>query len=216
MCMGNIQCVFREYIEYKKGDKEKPYNPEFREHGTFPQQGKRTDLDTLKTKILTGETCTDEILCEQPEMYHQYGRTLDKLEDLRMSKLFRNEMTEGIWYYGPTGVGKSHKAFEGFTPETHYVVVNDGGWWDNYKQQEIVIINDFRGWVPYNELLQMVDKWPYSVRRRGRPPLPFTSKKVIITSSLTPEQVYHHRDDEDDIEQLKRRFKVSKLTGDPR
>lgn len=198
------------------GSKTKPFNAKFREHGTFPQQGKRTDLDTLKTQILGGIIKCDNILIEQPEMYHQYGRTLDKIEDLRMSKEFRTEMTEGIWYWGPTGVGKSHKAFENFTPETHYVVPNDCGWWDQYKQQPIVIINDFRGWIPYNEMLQMVDKWPYSVKRRGRPPLPFTSKKVIITSSLKPEDVYHHRDDEDDIEQLRRRFNIIKLDGPSR
>lgn len=203
----------KDYIigPYNKDGKNKPYNPEHKIFGCEPNQGKRSDLIELKDKILKGELSCDDIITNMPEYYHQYGRTLDKLEDLKMSKIYRTEMTKGIWYYGPTGVGKSHIAFTGFTPETHYVVPNDNGWWDNYKQQDIVIINDFRGWINYNEMLQLVDKWPHCVKRRGRPPLPFTSKVVIITSSLHPEDIYHNRNNEDSIEQLLRRFEVVHL-----
>ena len=141
-------------------------------------------------------------------LFHMYGRTLTKLEDLRMRKLFRNFMTQGVWIWGPTGTNKSRMAFEGFTPETHYNLVNDRGWWDGYCQQETVIINDFRGWIPYDELLQLVDRYPYSVRRRGREPMPFLSKKVIITSALPPSKVYCNRNEGDSIEQLLRRFDV--------
>ena len=143
--------------------------------------------------------------------YHQYGRTLNKIEDLAMRNKYRSEMTKGIWYWGETGVGKSHKAFEGFNPKTHYVLPNDNGWWDAYTQQDTIIINDFRGEIRYNELLNLVDKWPFNVKRRNREPIPFISKTVIITSSLKPEDVYHNRNDEDKIEQLLRRFEVIKV-----
>lgn len=205
----SIECQ-KGYIvgPYEKDGKVKPYNPDYVEVGDPPKQGKRTDLDAIKDSILSGETTTDDIMMDSPMVYHQYGRTLDKLEDLRMSKVYRTEMTTCDWYCGSTGIGKSHWAFKNFHPDTHYVLPNDKGWWDNYKQQETVIINDFRGSIPYNELLQMIDKWPYQVKRRGRAPLPFTSKRVIITSSLCPEEVYHNREKEDSIEQLLRRVKV--------
>jgi len=205
----SMECQ-RSYIvgPYEKEGKVKPYNPQFVEIGDPPNQGKRSDLNDLKDRILSGDTTCDTVICEDPIMYHQYGRTLDKLEDIRMSKVYRTEMTACDWYCGPTGIGKSHWAYKNFSPDTQYVVPNDNGWWDNYKQQETVIINDFRGHIPYNELLQMIDKWPYQVRRRGRAPLPFISKRVIITSSLCPEEVYHNRDKEDKIEQLLRRIKV--------
>lgn len=196
-CRGNIW----ENIDYcsKEG--------KYEEIGVRPKQGKRTDLDAIKDDIMRGKK-VDDIVLEQPMIYHQYGRTLNKIEDLTMRKNYRKEMTKGIWYYGPTGVGKSHIAFEGFTPETHYVLPNDNGWWDAYTQQDTVIINDFRGEIRYNELLNLVDKWPFTVKRRNREPMPFTSKLVIITSSLKPEDVYHNRNDEDKIEQLLRRFDV--------
>lgn len=199
---------------YNKDGKSKPFNPDWKEFGKRPSQGERTDLNEIKEAILNDEKTVNDIILEKPILYHQYGRTLDKIEDLRLRQKFRTEMTECIWYYGPTGVGKSHKAFENYSPNTHYVWPKDGhgtGWWDKYIQQDIVIFNDFRGEIPYNDLLQLIDKWPYDVRRRGREPMPFTSKRIIITSSLPPEKIYHYRDDEDKIEQLLRRVKIVKL-----
>lgn len=183
----------------------------FKEYGECPSQGKRTDLLCVAESIKNGKSVV-EITKEDPMLYHQYGRTLNFLEDIYMRELRRTEMTRGYWLYGKTGSGKSHRAFEGYDPKTHYLLINDNGWWDGYAQQHTVIINDFRGWIPYDILLDLIDKWPTTVRRRGREPLPFTSKRIIITSSLTPEEVYHNRHDSDSIEQLERRVLSIKCT----
>jgi len=187
----------------------------YKEFGSKPKPGNRTDLIDLKEDIFNGSKTVDDICCDDPMIYHQYGRTLSKLEDIYMRKQFRTEMTKGIWYYGSTGVGKSHIAFENYSADTHYNVPNDQGWWDGYTQQPTCIINDFRGNIPYNELLQLVDKWPHCVRRRCREPMPFTSKTVIITSSLPPDEVYKNRNEKDNIEQLLRRFTVVRLDAQP-
>lgn len=182
------------------------------EKGELPIQGKRSDLDSLAQKILNGEKTAEDVLIEEPMTYHMYGRTINALEDVAMRKKFRTEMTKCTWYVGKTGVGKSHAAFQGYSPDTHYkLTLKDKGWWDGYRQQETVIINDFRGSIDYDELLNILDKWPHSVPRRGREPLPFTSKHVIITSPLTPEEVYCRRHYKDDIEQLMRRVEVVTL-----
>lgn len=179
------------------------------EFGELPSQGKRTDLDTLSRKILAGEVSVDKILESEPMTYHMYGRTLNRLEDLYMSRKWRTEMTTCDWLVGPTGVGKSHIAYENFHPDTHYdLEISDKGWWEDYKQQDTVIINDFRGQINYDNLLKLVDKWPCKVPRRGHAPRPFMSKKIIITCPMTPEEVYWRRDDKDDIAQLLRRVNV--------
>lgn len=176
--------------------------------GKKPKQGQRTDLEAVTRDIIDGKINAEDLIEENPYMYHQYGRTLEKAEDIRMRKQFRTEMTEGIWIIGETGKGKSHKAFENYSPDTHYLFRSDNGWWEGYRQQEIVIINDFRGEIKYGELLQIIDKWPYFVKRRSREPMPFTSKKVIITSTQTPEEVYHNLSNSDSLEQLNRRLKI--------
>jgi len=184
-------------------------NADFKEFGTLPEQGKRTDLEEIATAIMKGETTVEKVLETQPTIYHNYGRTLNALEDLKQRKLYRKETTTCIWYHGPTGTGKSHTAFLNFTPETHYVYKNsDKGWWDGYKQQETVIINEFRGSIPYSFLLELIDKYPVDVPRRGREPMPFLSKKIIITSALIPEEIYHNLSQHDSLEQLYRRIQL--------
>jgi len=178
--------------------------------GEPKQPGKRTDLDKIAKEIIEGKA-VDKVALENPMAFHMYGRTMSKIEDIALRKRFRTEMTTCEWLWGPTGVGKSHKAFEGFNPETHYVWKNDNGWQDGYTGQETVIINEFRGDIKFSELLQLIDKWPYELRRRGREPVPFLAKHIIITSSLPPEGVYKNLAAEDKLDQLLRRVKITHL-----
>lgn len=179
-------------------------------------QGERVDLKILGKRIREGETTPIDVLIENPMMYHQYGRTLEKIVDVMNRKKYRTHTTKGLWLWGGTGAGKSHKAFEDFNPETTYVWPNDKRWWDGYtSQHETVVMNDFRGEIPYNTLLQLLDKWPMTVPRRNKEPMPFTAKRIIITSSLQPHQVYKQREDEDKIAQLLRRIEVCEITAEP-
>lgn len=112
---------------------------ELNEWGNRPAQGNRADLDSVVQRLRNQETTAEDICLDDPVYYHMYGRTLERAEDILQRKRFRTEMTKGVWLYGPTGVGKSHRAFEGFTPETHYVKNIEDQWWDGYTGQETVI-----------------------------------------------------------------------------
>lgn len=178
------------------------------ERGEPKEQGKRNDLKYIKDEIIKGKS-VDEITMENPIIYHQYGRTLERIETITLRKQWRKWMTEGEWYWGPTGVGKSHKAYENFDPSTHYVLnLNDNGWWDGYKGQPIVILNEFRGQIAYGELLDLIDCHPKEVKWRCREKVPFLAKKIIITSSMSPEDVYHNLSAKDSLTQLLRRLKI--------
>lgn len=187
------------------------------EYGVKPAQGHRTDLDAIKSSILNGEKKVDDIACDNPNLFHQYGRTLNKLEDIALRKKYRTTMTKGVWYWGETDVGKSHTAFhEAFNhfSDSWYMWPKDGQWWDGYQGEKLVIINEFRGTkhIQYDELLDLVDKWPKMVSRRNREPAPFLAEKVIITSKYHPEDCYSDTPDGDECEQLLRRFEVIELT----
>ena len=120
------------HLEVAKGNAESNFkycskNNKTFERGSPKQQGKRTDLLQIKNDIANGKT-VDEITLENPELYHQYGRTLERIETILLRKKWRKWMTTCDWYYGPTGIGKSHKAFENFDPEKCYVFnLNDNG-----------------------------------------------------------------------------------------
>nr|QRI44123.1 MAG: replication-associated protein [Cressdnaviricota sp.] len=206
------------HIESRKGTPKQAANyckedGDYIEKGEISKQGERTDLTELQTAINERTQTVQQIRQNNPMIYHQYGRTLNTLEDDLMEQTYRTQKTHGTWLWGGTGAGKSHLAFKNFTTNTHYVwKLNDNGWQDGYKQQPTVIIDDFRGTIAYDEMLRMIDSHPnYTVPRRGRAPIPFTSTHVIITSSLPPTEVYHRRHEKDSIEQLTRRIQIYEL-----
>jgi len=202
----------RSHLEIAKGSPKQASDycmkdGQFIELGVRPIQGKRNDLDNAYS-LIKGGMSLDQLAWENPSVYGLAHKALGKLEDIRLRKNLRTEMTQGEWIYGATGVGKSEYAFA----NPCYVYPYDNGWWDGYAQQDIVVIDEFRGQLPFNELLRMVDKHPnYFVRRRCREPMPFVSKKVIITSSMPPWDVFKKLDESDSLHQLYRRFKIYKI-----
>lgn len=181
---------------------------DFSEYGEKPLiQGQRKDLERLKENILEG-TCVDEIACEFPHLFHQYGRTLDRLERIALRKKYRTWMTKGIWIHGNSGVGKSKKVFDDFNPDTHYVKCLNDEWWDGYTGQEIVILNEFRGNIALGELFDLVDRYPKTVKQRNKEPIPFLAKTLYITSNKDPYQTYEVLGKEENSEQFERRFET--------
>lgn len=178
----------------------------FYEQGEMSTQGKRSDILEVREKISSGVDL-DTVIEEDFELYCKYRNGFKDLANIISRKKTKTEMTEGFWYYGKTGTGKSHTAFS-MAGDDYFVWTNDGGWWDGYHGQHTVIINDFRGGIEYGLLLQLIDKWPVKVRRRGQEPMPFTSKRLIITSSLPPKEVYYNLSREDSLDQLYRRIKL--------
>lgn len=195
-------------IEYCKKD------GDFTEFGEKRKQGERRDIQQLRDDILEQKKTLDEITVEDPMAYHQYGRTLTKLEDIALRNKFRKWMTTCDWYYGGSGVGKSHIAFKDYSPETHYVWTNDRGWWDGYTGQETIIINEFRGEINFKDLLEYIDKWPLLVSRRGRERAPFLAKHIIITSPMPPKEIYACNEEKDDFYQLERRINLYHIKPD--
>lgn len=178
------------------------------EFGERPKQGLRSDIKDTVAQIMDGGMTADDVAVGDPGFFHQYGRTLDRIESIALRRRWRTWMTEGVWITGPTGCGKSHEAFDGYTPETHYIKNLNEDWWDGYKGQPIVILNEFRGQIRFSELLDLVDKWPKTVKWRNKESVPFLARKVIITSIKAPEDVYKHSTDEEPWGQFYRRFLI--------
>lgn len=178
--------------------------------GDPKKQGERTDLKKIAEEMTSGKK-VEEIRWENPHLYHQYGRTLDKLEDDINRRKKRDWMTTAEWIHGPTGSGKSRYAFEYAAKHnmSYYVWKNDNGWQDAYTGEDLIIIDDFRGEIPYQDLLKIIDRYEYHLKRRGREPFPVLSKHVIITSPMHPSEVYHRTNSKSDsINQLLRRIRV--------
>jgi hypothetical protein len=185
----------------------------FFEDGTLSKQGERKDLNEIRDKILNGSS-VEQIAMEEPILYHKYGRTMNFIEDITISKHIRKFITKGIWYYGPAGCGKSTKwRLELYkNPDNYYVMNEDNGWWENYKMEEFCVLNDYtcENEKEFKFLLNLVSGDPkIAVKRRGRCPVPFMSKTVIITTVEHPS--FYFSKFTNDLEQVYRRFDIINL-----
>jgi len=106
-------------------------------------------------------------------------------------------------FYGPTGTGKTHRAFDELGLSA-FVKDPRTKWWDNYRGEEGVIIDEFRGDISISWILKWTDKYPVWVEpKRGCVPL--RASQLIFTSNLPIEQWYPDLDP-DSLAALKRRF----------
>jgi hypothetical protein len=187
-------------------------NAKIEKWGKWPQQGSRTDVVEVCDEIKAGTSTPYDIMVASPILYHQYGRTFNELYDksiLEMKK--RDFKTECYYITGSSGSGKTRWIFDNYDNDMIYVHnFGDKGWWDSYNpmKHKMVIFDDFRDSdVKFNDLLRIMDRYPYSVPRRGRSPLPFLATFLVFTSVLKPEEQYKkYCKGNDNIKQFLRRI----------
>lgn len=113
-------------------------------------------------------------------------------------------------YWGATGTGKSRRAWDeaGFEaypkdPRTKF--------WDGYRGQANVVIDEFRGDVAIGHLLRWFDRYPVNVEVKGSA-VPLTATTFWITSNISPRQWYPDLDEET-MNALLRRLEVTHFPG---
>ncbi|WP_445772269.1 hypothetical protein [Rheinheimera sp.] len=178
------------------------------EAGTRPEQGKRTDIQTIKEYIEE----TDNPNMRDIILHHATSYQSIKTAEVMLKYLEKgrdpNNPPKILWYCGPTGTGKTRSAWEQY-PEA-YIKDNSHKWWDGYDQHEVVIIDDMR-WdtFPWAKLLTITDRYPNQVEcKNGNRQL--TAHTIIITSPYTPEEMFDGRVHED-LGQFKRRITEIKI-----
>lgn len=175
----------------------------FQEFGECAKQGSRTDitdfLDTVRRGATTGELAEDH-----PVEFVKYCKAAELLRGSLGHP--RTTKTEVSWYHGATGCGKTRKAFEE-NAGAYFKDMSEGKWWDGYLQQSCVILDDMRrDTFKFHELLRLFDRYPLRIQYKGGS-TEFNSQKIVVTSCMTPDDMYNGRSDED-INQLIRRIDI--------
>lgn len=192
-----------ESIKYCKKD------GQFKEYGHF-NQGARNDLKALADDIMAGKRTVEDILIEDPETYHMFGRTLNALEDAYKKRQKRTAKPDCLWLYSPTGVGKTRQVHEK-EPSLYVYPYEKNGWWDGYEGQEAVLFDDFRKQLPVNEILRICDHYQFAVPRRGRAPVPLLAKRIYFTSCKSMDELFV--DAGENLAQLHRRIESKFIDG---
>ena len=109
-------------------------------------------------------------------------------------------------YCGKTGTGKSRRAWDeaGLSaypkdPRTKF--------WDGYRGQEHVVIDEFRGDIAISHILRWLDRYPCLVEIKGSS-TSLVAKKIWITSNLHPKDWFPMCDSET-VDAVMRRLNIT-------
>ncbi len=163
------------------------------EQGAPCKQGRRTDLESVVSTIQNGTHTYKGIAEIHPTAFIRYFRGIREYLQCTFPIKPREHKTEVSYFWGPPGSGKSRRALGEATAiaggiEGIYYKPR-GLWWDGYQQQACVIVDDFYGWIKYDELLKITDRYPYKVQVKGGFE-EFTSTHIWFTSNVDTDDLY--------------------------
>lgn len=133
----------------------------------------------MKTKIDQGSTDLD-LACFDFYTYITCYRGLSHYRSLISNPA--RDMPKVYVLQGPTGTGKSKWALENY-PNAYWK--QRSNWWDGYKGEKDVIIDEFYGWLPFDLCLRICDRYPLLVETKGGN-VPFKGENIIFTSNSVP------------------------------
>lgn len=212
-CMKDYNGIYNDKYQWtektsrdKKLHRGRLVGTDYYEFGTWDtEQGKRTDIETIKAAVLAGDSLKTIVLrdCKSYqhiricEKFHQYF--IDTPRD-------RNIPPEVRWYYGPTGISKSRSIYDEFEPENIYPS-SSYRWWNGYTQQKVILIDDMRkDYSKFHVLLKLLDRYPLAPETKGST-ININSEIIIITSPKHPCNLFDTRED---LGQLIRRISTIK------
>jgi len=158
------------------------------------KSGERMDLKRVHALITSGSTADD--LMTNPDTFPVWCRNYRAIDRFILEKEpKRNWITFTQVYWGVSGCGKTRRAHyeaslkaDGTVGEPYYVLRKPQGqavYWDGYKGEAHVIIDEFYGWVPRTQMQLICDRYPAIVDYKGGA-RNLMAKKIWITSNEEP------------------------------
>lgn len=193
---NNSGCI--KYVKGEIGDEHKKKS-NIREFGIMPMDNGKKRINEVIEKY----DSISEIMQSEPELYCQYR---NGIKDIIAEKQRKNRYVKApkvIWTYGPTGTGKTKRAFEAGARNVDY----NNGFFTDWGDARIISIEEMNGQIPYKTLLKITDQYHnyYEVNIKGGSKL-VDLDEIYITSSKHPHQCYPNQDKFDSIKQLFRRI----------
>ena len=184
----------------------------FREAGRYVVgkrgQGARNDIADYAKAIKDGASVRDMIeshpnqLAQYPRFYHMVRSHYKPSRPEEWGE-FKVSL-----YVGPTGTGKTRKAFDD-NPELFEVPISNGTLWvDGYDKHQVALIDDFAGAASKMTLtntLKFLDRYIRQVPVKGAHCW-WMPQHIIVTSNLHPRYWYKWDGREEHFNALARRF----------
>lgn len=160
----------------------------------------KAKVDWKEIRDLAKESKFEDIPAEQ---YIKYHHNLQKIATENLApKNF--EECRGIWIWGEPGTGKTTFARTEYGEDVY--IKPQSKWWDGYRGQQIVILDDLDSDCLSHYLKIWADKWSCTGEvKHGTVALNY--EKFIVTSNFSIDELFSKLP-ETTREAIKRRFKV--------
>jgi len=136
-----------------------------------------------------------------------YVRCYNQLKRIATDNLTPCAMErEVVVYWGRTGTGKSRRAWDEAGMDA-YPKDPRTKFWDGYRGQKNVVMDEFRGAIDIGHLLRWFDRYPVNVEVKGSM-VTLQAEKIWITSNLSPDDWFRECDEETKAA-LRRRLRVT-------
>lgn len=180
----------------------------FTEVGTISAPGTRTDIMRLKELAMNRGLAA--VAAEADSM--QQFRLCEVYMNYHMPARDPNVEIDVIYIWGPSGVGKSRKAYELIADKPYYVK-DEGPWWTGYNGEQTVLMDDFRdSWMTHNQFIKLIDRYPMRVKIHGGL-TQMRATRFIITSVFPPDRLYASVPEEPRMQVLRRINNIYNMSG---
>ena len=158
------------------------------EWGTISEgQGQRNDIKEVAGLIRSGEVTITDVMFDYPDLYLKYSRSFEKM--FNAVQPIRKDPPQVHWRYGLAGTGKTRYVIDTYGIDNVYI--KDGTpWWDNYTQQNVILIDDFDNNIPYRTLLRILDRYSYQGQVKGGY-VQINSPHIYITCEYPPDHYWN-------------------------
>lgn len=131
------------------------------------QQGKRTDLDEIRSLVLDEELSADEILLSHPTAW-RYAHMIENLCKVRDKKKFRSIKRDVLvtYIHGKTAVGKTTYVYDKHGFEDVYTVTDYKNPFDEYDGESVLLLDEFRSSLNFGLMLKVLDGFPLTLPAR--------------------------------------------------
>lgn len=181
-------------------------NTDWVEYGTkfASAAGSRTDIHGLLADVRNAKTDWD-LAENHGETYLKYYKAVQQLRT--QIRPVKDQPTQLYLIVGPTGVGKTRKAYQDW-PDLWEIPISQGlsNWYDGYAGQKYVLYDDFAGSMPLQNALKLFDSWYIRQVPTKGGHVWFNPEIIIITSNYHPSTWYDYKDRQEWEYALRRRF----------
>ncbi len=167
--------------------------------------GKRNDIESFKLAIYDGYS-DYELLESFPSQYFKYNRLITEVrQSLYQEQAKKMRDVKVTYIYGDTGSGKTFSIYDKYDVDDIFKISSyDNGAFDSYRNQKVLVLEEYRSGFKLSYLLQILDNYPLqlSARYNNRWAL---FEEVYIVSNINVSEQYPYTD-EDSLNAFYRRI----------